>query len=62
MADDAVIIRGNTQDYKVCGDVQPLLQPIKAWSAYGQSRPATRIRFQSAEALDWNGHIKVEII
>lgn len=57
---NAVII---DEQFRVhAGDLEPSVQPITLWQAYGSGKAGSRISFETTVALPWTGTITVEDI
>lgn len=63
----AVAVDGNTAivDGRVrvrADGIQPRLDPVTVWGAYGVGAPGTRIVFETTQNLPWSGTIDIEVI
>jgi hypothetical protein len=58
---DTIYLSGGRRCYQIFGQGNIKILTLKAWTAYGQSRPATIIRFCLSVDLPWKGLITVKV-
>ena len=60
---DAVVLEGGGAAFRITGEGSvPSLSPVERWLAYGESVPATEIRFESKTTLPWSAALSVEVL
>ncbi len=60
---DSVVLEGGGAAFRMTGEGSvPSLRPVERWVAYGESVPATEIRFKSKTTLPWSAALRVEVL
>lgn len=60
VVEGAVLLSGATNSYRVTAEVEPTIEPVTIWQAYGVGEQGARLVFDTHSRLPWSGHVKVE--